>query len=71
MRKKFARIVKVTDTTEFRGKGMNRSCNVKHVTRLAKLRKKNSMIIVTAPKLPKFRKGCPVVDVKCDADICW
>lgn len=44
---------------------------VKHVTRMARLRKKNSATIGTGLQLPKFRKACPVVDVKCDADICW
>ena len=44
---------------------------VKHVTRMARLRNKNSATIGTSLQLPKFRKACPVVDVKCDADICW
>jgi len=41
---------------------------VKHVTRRARLRKKNSTAIGT---VPKYTEGRPVVDVKCDADICW
>mgnify|MGYP003662275146 CR=1 FL=1 len=68
MRKKFARTVKVTGTTEFRGKGMNRSCNVKHVTHLAMLRKKNHLNII---KKQKFANPSPIIDVKCDTDICW
>lgn len=44
---------------------------VKHVTHRERLRQKNLMITTMSPKLPKFRKACPVIDVKCDADICW
>lgn len=55
----------------YASKRKKRLNNVKHVTGMARLRQKNSATIGTSLQLPKFRKACPVVDVKCDADICW